>query len=279
MGDGFKLKFPLIFDCDDSFRISFALQTGTELEFTNGMYYLHGDNGSGKTTFLNMLSLIAGYIGKKAENYEGMIKFRDEAYYGNKFNNIKAAEIREKYFCIFPQKVFFLPISTRDNYRILNGTEKTKTESFSPRESPDLLSGGQQQKILMDIILDSKKPVWFIDEPLTNLDAGSCHYFWQTLDRAYQKALRTIFFIDHSMGMEISQDHDFQHYNTLRVFSENRRDNRHNQIGFKSIEIYRNSSPESFLTKQKNIIERKITFKKTISPLLLREDWGTMKAG
>jgi ABC-type lipoprotein export system ATPase subunit len=278
MANGFKLAFPLIFDCDDSFRISFSLQRGTTLEFTNGMYYVHGDNGSGKTTFLNMLSLIAGYIGKKAESYEGMIKFGDEEYYGNSFNHIKAAQLREKYFCIFPQKVFFLPISTRDNYDILNGTDKTKTDSFSPRESPDLLSGGQQQKILMDIILDSQKPVWFIDEPLTNLDTESRHYFWKTLYRAYQKALSIIFFIDHSMEMEISHTHQFQHYNTLRVFSENHRDKRSNRIGFKSINIYRNNAPESFLLEQINKIERKITFKKNINPLLLRESWGAMKA-
>ncbi len=278
MANGFKLAFPLIFDCDDSFRISFSLQRGSTLEFTNGMYYVHGDNGSGKTTFLNMLSLIAGFIGKKAESYEGMIKFGEEEYYKNSFNHIKAAKLREKYFCIFPQKVFFLPISTRDNYDILNGTDKTKTNSFSPRESPDLLSGGQQQKILMDIILDSQKPVWFIDEPLTNLDTESRHYFWKTLDRAYQKALSIIFFIDHSMEMEISQDHQFQHYNTLRVFSENHRDKRNNSIGFKSIKIYRNNAPESFLLEQINKIERKITFKKNINPLLLRESWGAMKA-
>ncbi len=225
-----------------------------------------------------MLSLIAGYIGTKAETYEGMIKFREDVYYEKSFNHIKAAKIREKFFCIFPQKVFFLPISTRDNYAILNGTEKAKTESFSPRESPDLLSGGQQQKILMDILLDSKKPVWFIDEPLTNLDPESCHYFWETLYRAYQKALSTIFFIDHSMGMEISQDPHFRHFNTIRAFSENHRDKKDNRLGFKSIEIYTNNAPESFFLQQINKIEQKITFKKNISPLLLNEDWGVMKS-
>ena len=98
MNEGFKLEFPLIFDCDDGFRMIFTLERGTTLEFTKGMYYLHGDNGSGKTTFLNILSLVAGYIGNKATAYEGMIRFRDKAYYDSAFNHIKAAEIREKYF-------------------------------------------------------------------------------------------------------------------------------------------------------------------------------------
>lgn len=250
MHDGFELEFPLIYDCDDAFRISFTLQEGTTLEFTKGMYYLHGDNGSGKTTFLNLLSLIAGYIGKKAAAYKGMIRFRDTAYYENTFTHIKAAEIREKYFCIFPQKVFFLPVSTRDNYNILNGTELSKSQSFSSREYPDLLSGGQQQKILMDIILDSKKPVWFIDEPLTNLDAERRHYFWKTLYHAYKNTLDIVFFIDHSMESEILQNDRFQHCNALRVRAATLPDNRLDPNGLKTIDIYKNNLPESFFLQQ-----------------------------
>ena len=50
--------------------------------------------------------------------------------------------MRERQFCIFPQKAFFLPVSSRDNYIILNGSDKQKAKSFSSKEYPDLLSGG-----------------------------------------------------------------------------------------------------------------------------------------
>ena len=250
MNSHFKVTFPLVLESNGTFTIKFTLQTGSLLEFKKGVYYLVGDNGSGKTTFLNMLALISGCIGKKANNHKGTIRFNGEAYNSKNFNHIRAAEIREESFCIFPQKVFFLPISTRDNYIILNGSENIIAESFSSQEYPDLLSGGQQQKILMDFLLDEKKPVWFLDEPLANLDAERRHYFWKTLDRAYRKELSTVFFIDHWMGMEVKNDDNFRYFNMLKVYTENRQKNKPPDIGFRTIEIYENNSPQEFFDLQ-----------------------------
>jgi len=257
----FKITFPLILDNDDSFSIEFVSTKSDSLEFKEGIYYLCGDNGSGKTTFLNILALIAGNIGKKAIN-KGSISFNGEAYNGDSFNYVRAAEIRENSFCIFPQKAFFLPISTRDNYIILNGTEKYREESFSSQESPDLLSGGQQQKILMDIVLDDKKPVWFLDEPLTNMDAERRHFFWMTLDKAHMKGLHIIFFIDHWLDRVIIKDEDFQHHGTLGVTMKRCRKGKYFDIESQEIEIFKNSSPHHFFSRQTLNIEKEISMKK-----------------
>ncbi len=270
----FEITFPLILAYDGSFSITFTLQRETTLEFKRGVYYLHGDNGSGKTTFLNMLALTAGNIGKKAGADAGTVKFNGQAYNGKGIDYIRAAEIREKSYCIFPQKVFFLPVSTRDNYMVLNGSDKKKAESFSSQQYPDFLSGGQQQKILMDIVLDEKKPVWFLDEPLTNLDAERRLYFWTTLERAYQKKLSTIFFIDHWMGKKIKADKHFRHLNTLRVFTENRQKNSPPEIGFRHIEIFENNDPQDFFFQQIRQVQKEKVVKKSVNPLFLRGDWG-----
>lgn len=251
----FKVGFPLVLECDGSFFIRFERDGEGSLEFNRGMYYLCGENGAGKTTFVNMLALIAGRIGEQADKDRGSIWFDGKAYNGQGFDYIKAAEIREKSFCIFPQKAFFLPISTRDNYIILNGSDSKKADSFSSREYPDLLSGGQQQKILMDIVLDEKKPVWFLDEPLSNMDSERRHYFWNTLDRAFKKRLRTAFFIDHWMDQAIRDDEDFRHHCTLRVCMENRWNGKTFDTLTKEIEIYENYSPEEFFSKQIRKIE------------------------
>ncbi|MBU0988399.1 MAG: ATP-binding cassette domain-containing protein [Proteobacteria bacterium] len=274
MQSHFEITFPLIVAYDDVFTISFALQKGSLLEFVQGVYYLHGDNGSGKTTLLNILALTAGSIGGRVPANQGTIKFNRTAYNQKGFNHFKAAELREKYFCIFPQKAFFLPVSTRDNYTILNGSDKQKEAFFSPLEIPDLLSGGQQQKMLMDIVLDEKKAVWFLDEPLTNLDPERRHYFWMTLKKAYQKELKTIFFIDHWMSKKIKNDKNFRHCNTLRVFTENRQKNRPPEIGFRHIEIYENNDPLEFFDRQTRQTEKEKTVTKHKNPLLLRGDWG-----
>ncbi|MEW6674244.1 MAG: ATP-binding cassette domain-containing protein [Thermodesulfobacteriota bacterium] len=246
----FRVDFPLVLRWDDSFSITFSLSEASRIEFKSGFYFLWGDNGSGKTTFLNMLALTAGNIGKKAAGDEGAIVYNADAYNGPGFNHIRAARIREEQFCIFPQKAFFLPVSTRDNYTILNGSDPDKEAGFSDREYPDLLSGGQQQKILMDIILDEKKPVWFLDEPLSNLDSERRHYFWETLGKAYQKKLQTIFFIDHGMGSEIKNDGQFYYVDRLCVVTENRQKNRLPETDRRHIEIYANDSPQEFFKRK-----------------------------
>jgi len=263
MQSHFEITFPLVLAHNGSFIITFTLQQGTTLGFNQGVYYLQGDNGSGKTTFLNMLALTAGHVGAKDNNNMGTIKFNNQAYNGKGFNHIKAAEMRENSFCIFPQKAFFLPVSTRDNYIVLNGSDKQKEAGFSSQEYPDLLSGGQQQKVLMDIVLDEKKPVWFLDEPLANLDAERRHYFWMTLDKAYQKELAIVFFIDHWMGQNIVHDSNFRHYNTLQVVSENRHKNRLPETDHKQIEIYENNDPQEFIRQQIQKAESEKTVKLT----------------
>jgi ABC-type multidrug transport system ATPase subunit len=245
----FEITFPLILDHENSFSIRFISEKSKNLEFRRGIYYLCGDNGSGKTTFLNILALISGRIGKKAAR-GGTVKFNGEAYNNHDFNYLRAGDIRERSFCIFPQKAFFLPVSTRDNYIILNGTDKEKEKSFSPHESPDLLSGGQQQKILMDILLDHKKPVWFLDEPLTNMDSERRKYFWYTLKKAYERRLGIVFFIDHWLDRLIKNDDDFEHHATLRVSMENRQKGKPPHSESQEIEIYENSSPYAFFDRQ-----------------------------
>lgn len=247
----FNIKFPLVLKSEESFSITFNLEGGNQLEFNQGVHYLFGDNGSGKTTFLNMLALIAGPIGKRARRYAGAITFKGEPYNGTHFNHIRAAEIREKHFCIFPQKAFFLPVSSRDNYSVLNGSDEMKMAQFSSQQYPDYLSGGQQQKILMDILLDEKKPVWFLDEPLANLDAERRHYFWKTLDAAYARGLKSVFFIDHWMGEEIMEDNDFQHTNTILVSMRYHQKNIVTETESRYIQIYKNTSPQNFFLKQK----------------------------
>ncbi len=251
----FEVIFPLVLEWDDSFSITFDAPGDERMVFTDGIYYLEGDNGSGKTTFINMLALITGRISKKAIAGRGTARFNDTAYNGGGLDPLRAAEIREKYFCIYPQKAFFLPISTRDNYLILNGTDPEKARHFSDRQFPDLLSGGQQQKVLMDIVLDDKKPVWFLDEPLTNLDAERRSYFWKTLRQGYAQALRTIFFVDHWIGAEIKEDPDFNLINTLQATLKN---NQGKQVvtETKQIDIYESRSPETFLDHQIEKSER-----------------------
>ena len=246
----FEVTFPLVLEYGDTFKMTFALKRGERIDFGKGLYFFYGDNGTGKTTFFNLLGLTAGRIGKKRDADSGGIRFCGEDYNQKRFNHVKAAALRERSFSIFPQKVFFLPVSSRDNYIILNGSDKQRAKSFSSKEYPDLLSGGQQQKVLMDIVLDVHKPVWFLDEPLTNLDAERRLYFWKLLRKAYHTGLEIIFFIDHWLCMKIMNDEHFQHLNTLVAVAENRHNGERISVVEREIDIYVNTSPEMFLKNQ-----------------------------
>ena len=263
MKSHFEITFPLFLDHDDFHTVKFISLERDTLEFRHGIYYLCGENGSGKTTFVNMLALIAGHIGGEKAG-KGNIRFNGESYRGENFDYLRAAEIRENSFCIFPQKVFFLPVSTRDNYIILNGSEKEKENTFSPYESPDLLSGGQQQRILMDIVLDDKKPVWFLDEPLTNMDSERRLYFWESLVWAFECSPRTLFFIDHWMVPIIKNDKGFKLLGTLITQMENRLEDRPPDLESKEIEIYENRSPIPFFKRQIHVIKRELSLKKEV---------------
>ena len=213
----FELMFPLVVDEENSFRITYTSQEGAGLSIGKGLYYIDGDNGAGKTTLMNLLALLAGPIGEKVGSTSNGITFMSYNYRGKGFDHIQAAEIREQYFCIFPQKAFFLPVSTRDNYWVLNGRNAQRAALFSAAEYPDLLSGGLQQQILMDIVLDGQKPVWFLDEPMTHLDLARRRYFWQTLWGAWRGNPLLIFFIEHWLSAEIRGDENFELRHRLTV--------------------------------------------------------------
>jgi len=252
----FEVIFPLLMKWEDTFSIKFDVSGDKRKVFEDGIYYLEGDNGAGKTTFLNILALTAGRISKKSIPGRGTVRFNYLAYNGDGLDPLKAADIREKFFCIYPQKAFFLPVSTRDNYLILNGSDPEKANQFSAHQYPDLLSGGQQQQVLMDIVLDDKKPVWFLDEPLTNLDAERRLYFWNTLRQGYRRAVRTIFFIDHWIGAQIKQETGFKHRDVLKVTLENSQGGKEIEVATRQIDIYECRWPETFFNDQIEKSER-----------------------
>jgi len=114
----------------------------------------------------------------------------------------------------------------------------------------------------MDIVLDQKKPVWFLDEPLSNLDAERRHYFWKLLEKAFLNGLETIFFIDHWMSMKVMKDKHFKHLDTLVVVAESRHNGKQVSVVKRNIDIYENRSPENFLKDQTVMSQREKTLEK-----------------
>lgn len=249
MEGAFCLQFPLGFEEPEGFAIRFEAQGEAVLTFGRGLYLLDGPNGAGKSSFLNLLALLVGRIGPDRGKDRGRIVYDGVDYTAPAFDSLRAADLREARFAIFPQKAFFLPVSTRDNYRILNGRDPGRALTFSDRERPQQLSGGQQQQVLMRIVLDPEKPVWFLDEPLANLDRRRRLAFWRHLDAGWCRGVGTFFFIDHLLAALVRKDKGFASYGRLRVTTT------HRAAGgaadeVKAIRLYHAPDPSAFFRRQ-----------------------------
>ncbi len=155
----------------------------------NGLYVIKGENGSGKSMLMN---LILGNI--TPQNCKG--------------NFSVSKDIENNTFLTYP--IFTVDGSFDDNLY-----EKPKTEQlikmlgidFEDKEiasNPINLSYGQQQKLALYRVFASDTPIYFLDEPLSNLDVET-----QAKVTAYIKSLKgskTILVVMHSSELDDAAD-------------------------------------------------------------------------
>lgn len=133
---------------------------------STGFYLLYGESGSGKTTFLNILSGLLPFD-------EGTINFE-----GNKFSRIVDYSIIKNSFDYITQDAFFVDfLSVMDNLRLVSEDSDEimrKLKHFGLEEKitqfPATLSGGEKQRLAIVRALISNKKVLFLDEPTASLD-------------------------------------------------------------------------------------------------------------
>ena len=157
-----------------------------------------GESGSGKTTFLNLLSGIVS-------DFEGEIFFEETPLH--KMNNRELTTFRgEKIGLIFQdfQLIDFLNVT--ENILLPNPDVK-KEQVHELLEKLNILdikdksilkcSGGQLQRVAIARALISGKQVILADEPTASLDAKSSKEIMDTLKMLHEEGL-TIIMITHS---------------------------------------------------------------------------------
>lgn len=207
---------PLIHRFNRHSNISFDMNGDNTLEFSDGIYYLDGENGSGKSTFLSILALTSGTVGmgySRNDVFRGSpatIKFEDrhgEVYDMRLIDSLDAADIRERHFCIFPQRVYLFPgLSSWLNNKLLNGDRGTR--AFSKDEYPDTLSAGRKQIRSIEILLnDPNRRVWFLDEAFSSLHRDSRSTTLKHIEVQFCGTRHKIaFIVDHSLSIAAEQD-------------------------------------------------------------------------
>jgi ABC-type Mn2+/Zn2+ transport system ATPase subunit len=127
----------------------------------NVITLIQGKNGAGKSTFLK-------YLAQQKGLHTGHI-------------DLKKSDL---HFAYLPQNYtndFQSPTTLNDILKAF----KVKTKYLSAGLSPHLIwrtcSGGEKQRILLDIVLNRKADILLLDEPTNNLDETSKHILWSSL--------------------------------------------------------------------------------------------------
>lgn len=168
-----------------------------------------GNSGSGKSTFLNILS---GLLNVKS----GTIEFLEK---GEKLNINKIKNL----FAYVPQQIFILDGSIKDN--ILFGADEDDEKLKKCIEEANLdewiencpnryythcgegginLSGGQKQRIAISRALYADKPILLFDEITNNLDSENENKIIDTINKLKEK--KTILFITHKDNKKLLYD-------------------------------------------------------------------------
>ncbi|MFC0233619.1 ATP-binding cassette domain-containing protein [Vagococcus entomophilus] len=140
-----------------------------------GKYAILGKSGTGKTTFLNILSKNLGYT-------KGTIEID-----GQNINNIDTKKYRDKISYV-KQKPYIFDLSLFDNVTLLDNFDKEKVEKIIDKiELTDLenidslglfgknISGGQAQRVEIGRSLIQEKDILLIDEGTSNLDSETSY--------------------------------------------------------------------------------------------------------
>lgn len=145
----------------------------------NGFYLLFGESGSGKTTFLNILS---GFLNFEA----GKININENEFYGNVDRSII-----EKDIDYITQDTFFVDFLTvYDNLRMIVDDDKRIQEilikfglSDKSEQYPTTLSGGEKQRLAIARSILGNKKILFLDEPTASLDGGNKVMIFELLSK------------------------------------------------------------------------------------------------
>lgn len=211
-----------------------------------GMYLLLGESGSGKTTFLNILSGMVPF-----EN--GTIIINGDEYRGKVDNTtaINAIEYitQESFFADYLSVMDNLKLVVDDEKRITNLLAEYKLEKVAD-QLPATLSGGEKQRIAIIRALLNGKTTLLLDEPTASLDEDNKRTVFQMLANLSNDVLiictshdrQAIEYADHTITFSKS---------SCRIETQQLNSKAKSMAQFRNVVLNNNckSSPNQFLKK------------------------------
>ncbi len=175
---------------------------------------LRGDNGSGKTTILNLiLGLIKptsgqvelmGIESKNPESKNRVGVVLQETQFPKHLSVLELLDLFRGYYSN--------PISTKEALDRVSLTDKQNSKAIS-------LSGGQKQRLLFALALIGNPQLLILDEPTRNLDEDGYREFWQQIYRCKEQSI-TILMVTNNQSDWDQLNSLATRYITLKKFSE-----------------------------------------------------------
>lgn len=142
----------------------------SELYFSYGINVIIGENGSGKTSFLNMLYGQFPEVLEEVEINNNVIDISDISKFRNSFiTYVSQQNILFEKLDVKSNLALIAPNYNGDNLSFL-ASKLNFQQVLDANSIVKKLSGGEKQKLKIICGLLSKKPILILDEPFNNLD-------------------------------------------------------------------------------------------------------------
>ena len=167
---------------------------------------LKGKNGSGKTTLLktiiNIIEPSSGSIYWKGKPLKKNLYdfYNHITYIGDKTTSLRQLSVKEN---INIWKKIFL--SKTDKFQIENILKTMKLDKYLNQKINELSFGETKKLELLRLILEDKK-IWFLDEPLSNLDEETIDILAQTFQDHRSKEGSIIFSSHQNSEIGVSEE-------------------------------------------------------------------------
>ena len=152
--------------------------------YKNKIYWIKGNNGKGKTTFINLL------LGIYGTNYKGEIKFNDIEHKEVNIDYLLENKIR-----IVEQNLNLFDFNEELDEEFLDFYKKIWGDMYENKNCNQIKSGGEKQKKAITKALLRDADMIIFDEPTASLDYKSTKIFYDLLYKF--KKNRIIFIISH----------------------------------------------------------------------------------
>ena len=164
-----------------------------QFSLNNSIYVIMGENGTGKTTFLNYIANSSGINVSYKEQLLNIQKYRLSSGFYPTVRELLLNQIPKFYHDDLFRTDIMIPLNIRD------------IEDNFINE----LSGGELQKLLIVLCLGTDSDIYLLDEPSANLDIDKRLKVIKIIKKYVSNYNKTIFIIEHDIMMCVSLSQEF----------------------------------------------------------------------